>query len=505
MDISIYSVLLFLTGFVALFLAVYALTKLTLSFVAYFSVFMFLTAIYASGYGLLLATDGLQKIITVLSYQYIGTLFLPSFWLLTVYCYCHQKNMVWWGLGILIAMPLVSYVLFLTNDSHHWAYRGLSYVRVNNLTVLVQNRGVWYYIYYVFSQLCIFYSTFLLFWHWRKTAVYFKKQTLLILCGSIVPWVFNIVYVSGLTQGLDLGVFGFTITGMVFALVVFKLKFLEIIPIARSVIFDEINIGVLVILQDTIVVDFNQAAQEIFLPICEHLSGTEIKVFRQIPEFYNGLIKNQASFTFMMPGHDQIAPRVLEVSQEYIKSKRKAKIGKAILIQDISQKTLLEEQLKKVASTDELTGILNRRGLLEIADREFQNSRRYQRQYSIIMIDIDFFKQINDNHGHAEGDRILVLVTQVIANTIRKTDIFGRHGGDEFIIALPETTAAVALAVAENIRGLLRASPERVSLSLGITGIRDEMVNFQDMVACADQALYQSKRKGRNQSTLRTW
>jgi diguanylate cyclase (GGDEF)-like protein len=166
---------------------------------------------------------------------------------------------------------------------------------------------------------------------------------------------------------------------------------------------------------------------------------------------------------------------------------------------------LANEGAERLARTDELTGMKNRRAFYELAQQAFEQAERYDRPLSLISLDIDHFKRINDTYGHAAGDAALRAVARLIGNTGRMTDIAGRIGGEEFAILLPETTSEAAIVHAERFRHatantvVVHDGVEiRLTCSLGVAS-HDSMVNTLDMLmARADGALYEAKQAGRD-------
>jgi diguanylate cyclase (GGDEF)-like protein/PAS domain S-box-containing protein len=169
------------------------------------------------------------------------------------------------------------------------------------------------------------------------------------------------------------------------------------------------------------------------------------------------------------------------------------------------------EHEQYMARTDALTGINNRHNLFELAEHEFEVSKRYQQPLSIILFDIDYFKRINDTYGHAVGDKMLERVVQVTRTQLRDVDIIGRYGGEEFVIILPVTTAQKAYLLAQRILENVAAirlhtdhGPAAVTLSIGIAEIihtpQDESVD--NLIHRADEAMYAAKRAGRNRTVI---
>jgi diguanylate cyclase (GGDEF)-like protein/PAS domain S-box-containing protein len=166
----------------------------------------------------------------------------------------------------------------------------------------------------------------------------------------------------------------------------------------------------------------------------------------------------------------------------------------------------LFEETQRLAITDALTGLFNRRHFMTIAEREYQRARRYDIPLTIIMLDIDFFKKINDTYGHLAGDQALQDLAHICNEQLRISDTIGRYGGEELIILLPETTAIVAAKVAERLRQKLAEciiSTERssftITISVGVAELNSQCHRLDDLIDHADQMLYKAKNGGRNQ------
>jgi diguanylate cyclase (GGDEF)-like protein len=163
------------------------------------------------------------------------------------------------------------------------------------------------------------------------------------------------------------------------------------------------------------------------------------------------------------------------------------------------------EEVERLAITDSLTGLFNHRHLFELAGREFQRARRYQLPLSVMMVDIDEFKRVNDTYGHAAGDQVLQGVAECCRKELREVDVIGRYGGDEFVALLPETGLSAACQVAERLRKSIaertldtKAGRITVTVSLGVAVLDDEHLTPESLLDRADQALYVAKQNGRN-------
>lgn len=174
-------------------------------------------------------------------------------------------------------------------------------------------------------------------------------------------------------------------------------------------------------------------------------------------------------------------------------------------VHDITEMRELENSLRELATTDPLTGAYNRRYFMERFEGEFHRSRRFGLSLVIVSIDIDHFKSINDTFGHPAGDKVLQNLVTLCQRILRKSDLFGRIGGEEFMIMLPQTNLNGGLELTERIRETVEkeAVPEddrviNYTFSAGITVLHSEDQNINNLLKRADHALYEAKNKGRN-------
>lgn len=170
----------------------------------------------------------------------------------------------------------------------------------------------------------------------------------------------------------------------------------------------------------------------------------------------------------------------------------------------------IKVKLLELASIDDLTGIMNRRVFDIEFKRDFANAKRYNKALSLVTIDIDNFKLINDKHGHFFGDLVLKMLAKEVTALLREGDVFSRWGGDEFCVILPETSGVNAMKVAEKIRFAVKnihvktdKSPIYFTVSLGVTEFHVEDKDAMIMIDRADKALYDAKEAGRDKTVPR--
>jgi diguanylate cyclase (GGDEF)-like protein len=166
-------------------------------------------------------------------------------------------------------------------------------------------------------------------------------------------------------------------------------------------------------------------------------------------------------------------------------------------------------KLKRFSREDTLTGLLNRRMILESATAEWVRWRRYVTAFSIMIIDADDFKSINDQYGHLVGDQVLKLLAHTIKRSVRAVDMAGRLGGEEFVVVMPETSAEGALAASQNVMSNIRQSRLRtddfnvsMTVSIGIATVSLDDTNFDSVLQRADVALYAAKRQGKDRAVV---
>jgi diguanylate cyclase (GGDEF)-like protein/PAS domain S-box-containing protein len=169
----------------------------------------------------------------------------------------------------------------------------------------------------------------------------------------------------------------------------------------------------------------------------------------------------------------------------------------------------LYAEQQRLAITDELTRIHNRRHLFELGEREFRRARRFGHVLSVIMLDIDHFKQVNDTYGHAVGDQVLLVLAERCRKNIRDVDVLGRYGGEEFAIILPETGLPAACEAAERLRQCVaqtriptNAGPLGITISLGVAALTESIRDLPSLLDRADAAMYAAKQAGRNRVSV---
>lgn len=199
------------------------------------------------------------------------------------------------------------------------------------------------------------------------------------------------------------------------------------------------------------------------------------------------------------------AHRLHRTEREQYALLRKAEAANAQLVREIEQRKQLERELKHQAITDPLTGLFNRRHFDELYERERERARRHGTPLTLVMVDLDFFKEVNDRYGHECGDIVLRDVAQFLRDGLRQPDLVGRLGGEEFVLLLPETDTEEARVMIERLRSRLAervmvVAGESVSVTatFALAAVHPERDSLNDALRVVDLALYQGKDEGRN-------
>jgi diguanylate cyclase (GGDEF)-like protein len=226
--------------------------------------------------------------------------------------------------------------------------------------------------------------------------------------------------------------------------------------------------------------------------------------------------QTKSRYIIMLTGEDEQEDKVLGLdlgADDYITKpfqlpELMARIRAAKRIVDL-QKELMEsnKRLELLSITDGLTKLHNHRHFQDELARAFDESQRYNRPLSLAIVDLDFFKKVNDTYGHAVGDEVLKAVSHIFQESIRSTDLAARYGGEEFAVMMPETDLDEAVIFAEKIRNLVESHPVEtqggrviVTVSIGVTSVPyTRMRTAKELIVAADKALYRAKRNGRNQ------
>ncbi len=422
-------------------------------------------------------------------------------------------------------VPLITVVLAWTNSYHKLIWSSFE-PGSEALNILVFNRGPFYYVHVAYVYLLVAISILMLIRAYISNQKIFRQQIAAILVGFIFPLLTATLYLFGIVPvpGMDISAMGFAFAGLVIAYAVFRLKFLDLLPFARQTLIDNMLDGVIVVDKEKRLVDINQAAQQFM-----HLNGKEVigyPALNYLPQAFSGLLESDSNtpVSYEMLAKDQ--KTYLNIYPIQLKSKNNKSTGTLIILQDITRRKIaeiklqesniqlqkeiqqieiLQESLRAQAVRDPLTNLYNRRYLEETLEREISRAQRTGNSVSVMMIDFDNFKEVNDQFTHLIGDQALLAFANILKKTSRREDIVCRYGGDEFLLILPDLTAEDAFTRAEawrkSVSDLLFETPRgkmNVTVSIGLASFPQDGTTAGELITTADQAMYSAKENGKN-------
>ncbi len=271
---------------------------------------------------------------------------------------------------------------------------------------------------------------------------------------------------------------------------------LKEVLISRSFYINVINSlseGLLVLSKDFSIIDANLSLCRILKCSVEDIQGRNLKeVSPSLYEMIKDLAEKRRTGMLRIKVREgrHVLVSFTSTDDSYI-----------VIFTDITELIKYEEKLKELAEKDPLTNIYNRRAFDKFLERELERMRRYRRPFSLVMFDLDHFKEINDTYGHQVGDEVLKGVADLIGRNLRKTDVFARWGGEEFMILLPETPIKNAEKFAEKIHNLMKTvefeKVGKVTASFGVTEAK-ENDTVDEIIKRVDRAVYEAKKLGRN-------
>ena len=426
-------------------------------------------------------------------------------------------------MSLLWIVPVFMVVAAFTNPLHGLVWTDVRPAPVDFVYEYV--RGPLFWVGAVYAYLLIASSTVLVAVAvTRRTGIY-RKQALFVLCGIAVATGGNLVYVSGALGSFSLDVTplalavsaGFLLAG------VSRARLLELVPAARHRVVDVMPDGLMVLDEEFRVVDWNQAAVDLWrldrsaltgVPIAELVPGWEQVVPADPPDLFSASLEQGEDFMvchhidvelcrFSGRGgfqrgwialfHDSTELRATERSLQEANARLEA----------------LNRELARQAVHDSLTGLYNRSYLDEALPRELAQADRHGASaggtVGLLILDVDHFKQVNDLHGHAIGDRVLMHVAALVRDQVRAGDIPCRYGGDELVVVMPGASSDESVRVGRRICDSMAATPfaegqmsVAATVSLGVAVYPVDAMNATDLLRQADRALYAAKNQGRN-------
>jgi diguanylate cyclase (GGDEF)-like protein/PAS domain S-box-containing protein len=513
-QLTAYITLICTSGVLNLYLCSYVFVKRHhyTNIANFFNLYTVTITIYCFGSAFGLMATSLEQIKFWTVIQYIGMPFSPPLGLLFIMQYLGMKITKKRCMALLF-IPFNSLIMVATNDFHHLHYRVYEVEPTLGAPFIHQEIGIWYIIHGIFTFGCMFVAFLLVLFQWKETAKVYRAQLLSNMCGQLVPIVTAFVYLIGMTPpGIDPVPMVLWLSSLLYLWSINSSRMFSIMPIAKSTIFNSINDGVIVLDESYRLIEFNKACKSMFPQLNKTMFGMDFeKVWLLLSgeQFPSKL--EAAPFTQEIQLDTDHSKRVYQVRTSSLQHENNSK-GLLIIFTDITELKMLQMKLEHQAYYDELTKIFNRRAFFEKCEQEFAAAKKYASPFTIILMDIDYFKRVNDTYGHHVGDQLLKHVVKVCQMQLKDSMIFARYGGEEFVLALKGHTVLEGEEVANQLRRTIEANPlitdeEVISVTLS-SGVAETSNDTDEtlylLLNKADNALYSAKREGRNRVKIYT-
>jgi diguanylate cyclase (GGDEF)-like protein len=459
-----------------------------------------------------------------LDLTYVGAVIVPVAFLAFAFSFTDRNHWLSHPVIALLSIEPIITLLFLFTDQRFGIFFGGNR-QVGSSVILSGGFGFWFHVLYSYALIMVGFMRILRA-HMRAPLIY-RKQTRMILVGAAIPWFINIIMIFGTNPlpDLDLTPLAFVLTGVTFTYGIFRYGFLDIVPIARNLLVEKMPDGVLVLDKKNRLADINPTAMKLLgigppppigqpiETVISHLNDLlpryldmlegqdEIMVSDPLPSFFDVRINS------LTDRHGNFYGRLISFRDITRRKENELELRRASqrLQLKISEIEALQVKLKEQAIRDHLTGLYNRRYLQEALESELHRAKRDSLPLSLVLMDIDRFKNCNDSYGHKAGDLVLQALADMLTDTTRKEDIICRYGGEEFLVVLPGTLAEVARERTELWRQkfqelcvLFDDVEISTTLSAGIACFPVDGDSMDRLLTVADNALYKAKQTGRN-------
>lgn len=449
-------------------------------------------------------------------WQYLGVVSAPLAWLWFALSYTGRSHLLRGLPGLVAVVPVTTLVLVATNAGHHLVWESADLWKGIGPALRVDH-GPWFPVHRWTSWGMVALATVILIWHHAQSP-HHRARIAAVLAAPLSVVALDLLWPSPeqAASWIDPTPTGFALANAVLAWGLFRQGRLVMAPVARTIVVEEMADVIVVLNRDGHIVDLNRAATETLglepmgpLPVPV---GTAWARSRKSPNRRDPAVRLELR---TVAGKQ----RIFEMTSTGL-GPRGGSGRSVVVLRDVTERERMERELReksdalhaanaeleRLANTDGLTGLANRRHFTEELEREVERCRRYGRPFSVVLLDLDHFKSVNDTWGHAAGDAVLEATADAMREVCRDIDLPGRIGGEELALLLPETdldgAAALADRLRERIGNRVHQAPTggsfKVTASLGVATLVPEMRTGEALLQATDEALYAAKGGGRN-------
>lgn len=469
-----------------------------------FTILLVALTFYVVGYllGNICVNEQMARI--ALCVENVGIPMIAPFFLLGILSLFYPKRIRCWMTRVALGYSFLIFVSVLFNDGLRLYYLDVRMRTAQSGNYFELSYGPMYVVQQVVSMTCVLAAYCLIIRRYTTGTRMIRTQMRMIILGSLVALVANVLNFSGLMSytHIDPTPFAMTLAMLLFCIGMHRHRLLDLVPLVSSVAVETMD-DAMVVLDKEHGFQFANRSAKLLFPEVDQLQGAEH--IRGVGDWPQELLELQKNGEVTFLKHDQ------QGSEQYYRARvslmrdtNDAPIGWSYLIRDITEHTRMMQQLEELATTDPLTGIFNRRQFLAMVSHELEIAARLGLSMSLIMYDLDHFKDVNDTYGHVAGDYVLCAVANIVKSQLRSYDIFARYGGEEFVIFSTGNEPIDLPAFADRLRSSIEKAelvydgkPIKITASFGAVNVKPK-TKFADAIREVDTAMYRAKTMGRN-------
>jgi diguanylate cyclase (GGDEF)-like protein/PAS domain S-box-containing protein len=486
------------------------------------------TFIWSSAYAMSWSLVELNQKILWLKIMYFGVVAVPTLFLVFTLIFTRNeswltaRNMLLLSVQPLAMIALIWFDIRLVFDKLELGWAG-------RFTVLQIGRGPGFWISTYYSYAIILLAFYILGVSAIRANPFFRRQYLLILIGSVIPFAASVFTQTNYRElaDLDMAPISFAISSILYAYAVFRHQFLDLLPVARGHLIESMSDGVLVLDEQARIVDINPAMQSIIDKEPDSLIGQNVSVVLKLwTQNTEQLLNGIETRTELRISKKPLPSRYLDLRISPLYDDNQKANGRLMVLRDVTDRKevekdlrramdrlqtqlieigTLQSQLREQAIRDALTNLFNRRYLEETLERELARAKRESYPLCVIMMDLDYFKDVNDTYGHEAGDVVLKTLAETVTKQSRHGDFVCRYGGEEFVLVMPNIGIEKAEERARKLHQMiddLNIPYGRFNLnttiSMGIAWYPAHGETKEALLRAADMAMYVAKNTGRN-------
>lgn len=475
-------------------LMIYAIIKHTAEKSIFLILLSIATLFYTFGNLLEITATSLDAAFYGTRVQYLGAPFILPITYLFYRDFCGKKRFTPMKLALFFVIPVLSMLSLQAFPMVRFHYGDIWYSTNGHIASIQHSDGITYYLGTANNYTCILLSLSLILRRIRNGGKLQRRQSFILLAGWLLPLVSNVSFIFlGGDSSYDLTPVTYVASMVMLLYAVLMRNLLNVLPLARAQVIDALEDAFIVCDDKLNFLDANWSARRLF-PILDSLMPGES--MDRVESF-----KSEGEVCILVNGGIRHFKAIATEIRHGAKNS-----GVCVVFRDVSEENRLIESLLRQARLDSLTGIYNRGAFFDLVGGTLELFKSKNLAFALLMIDVDYFKQVNDTYGHPCGDAVLKGIADIVKHHFRRGDIVGRYGGEEISVLLVDISEAGVVATAEKLRKTVEETTIpfqeqsiRVTISIGVThSPAGNTQTLENLLAQADTALYVAKGSGRN-------